>query len=688
MERLHYGVAYYDEYMPYDRLDEDIKMMKAAGITVVRIAESTWSTHEPQNGVFDFRSVDRVLDGMHAAGISVIVGTPTYAVPAWMVREHPEVLAETSRGPGKYGARQIMDITSPAYLFYAERIIRKLIGRVCSHPAVIGYQIDNETKHYGTAGPNVQLRFVKAMREKFGGDLNELNRRFGLAYWSNRIDAWEDFPSVLGTINGSLGAEFARFQRQLVTDFLAWQVGIVNEYKKPGQFTTHNFDFDWRGHSYGVQRDVNHFEASKPFDIAGVDIYHPSQSELTGAEISFGGDLTRSLKQSNYLVLETQAQAFPHWTPYPGQLRLLAFSHLASGASMVAYWHWHSIHHSFETYWKGLLSHDLQPNPVYNEAKTIGADFARLNESLVGLRKTNRTAVFVSNEALSAIDWFPLPGGILYNDIVRRCYDALYKLNVGCDFIYPDTDYKVLTEYDLIVVPALYSAPDTLLEKLNDFTKQGGHVVYTFKSGFANSDVQVRTSVQPGIIERSCGVNYQLFVEPKNVRVQLTGELFDTVEEDCIVETWMELLTPTTAEVWARYEHPQWKDYAAITTNRFGEGRATYIGFFPSEGLLLGVFKRVLREAGVWGQDQKLSFPLIVKSGVNAAGCRVRYFLNYSGEPVGFEYGYRDGRELLSGTDLRHGQLLRLPAWGVAIVEDRESAACSAAATEEGAARD
>ncbi|MBW7460927.1 beta-galactosidase, partial [Paenibacillus sepulcri] len=100
MKQLLYGVAYYDEYMPYERLDRDIEMMKAAGINVVRIAESTWSTHEPQNGIFDFSSVDRVLDAMHQAGIAVIVGTPTYAVPTWMVREHPDVLAETEKGPG------------------------------------------------------------------------------------------------------------------------------------------------------------------------------------------------------------------------------------------------------------------------------------------------------------------------------------------------------------------------------------------------------------------------------------------------------------------------------------------------------------------------------------------------------------------------------------------------------------
>ena len=111
--------------------------------------------------------------------------------------------------------------------------------------------------------------------------------------------------------------------------------------------------------------------------MAGVDIYHPSQDDLTGTEIAFGGDMTRSLKQKNYLVLETEAQGYPDWTPYKGQLRLQAYSHLASGANSVMYWHWHSIHNALETYWKGLLSHDFQENETYREACVIGKEFSR-----------------------------------------------------------------------------------------------------------------------------------------------------------------------------------------------------------------------------------------------------------------------------------------------------------------------
>ena len=113
MKELLYGAAYYDEYMPYDRLEKDVAMMKKAGINTVRIAESTWSTCEPQEGVFDFSHVTRVMDAMEEAGINVIIGTPTYAVPTWMVKAYPDVLAETVKGQGIYGARQIMDITHP-----------------------------------------------------------------------------------------------------------------------------------------------------------------------------------------------------------------------------------------------------------------------------------------------------------------------------------------------------------------------------------------------------------------------------------------------------------------------------------------------------------------------------------------------------------------------------------------------
>ena len=674
MKELLFGAAYYDEYMPYDRLQQDVAMMKKAGINTVRIAESTWSTCEPQEGVFDFSHVERVMDAMEEAGINVIIGTPTYAIPTWMVKSHPDVMAETVKGRGIYGARQIMDITHPVYRFYAERVIRKLMECTAHRKCVIGFQVDNETKYYGTAGKNVQEKFVKYFRRKFNNDLDVMNHEFGLDYWSNRINAWEDFPDVRGTINGSLGAEFEKFQRTLVDEFLSWQADIVNEYRREDQFITHNFDFEWRGYSYGVQPDVNHYHAAKALTIAGTDIYHPTQDDLTGAEIAFGGDMTRSLKRDNYLVLETEAQGYPGWTPYKGQLRLQAYSHLANGANSVMYWHWHSIHNSFETYWKGLLSHDMQENAPYREACIIGNEFSRLGSHLVNLKKKNDVAILVSNEALTALKWFGIEAtaagdnGIGYNDVVRWLYDALFKMNIECDFVWPESDN--LDQYKAIFVPALYAAPDELLEKLKQYTANGGTLVATFKTAFANENVKVSHEMQPHILSNCFGISYQQFTFPKNTG--LSGSIINGTakgaDEKAEAKIFMELLMPQEAEVLASYDHYNWKEYAAITKNHYGKGIAIYIGCMTDDNTLKAVLTDALNSAEV--EIPEYSWPVIVRKGTNDLGKYVRYILNYSAEEQNVVYHGADGTELFSEESVQDGENITVLPWNLKIVEE------------------
>nr|WP_276310671.1 alpha-amylase family protein [Bifidobacterium sp. SO1] len=569
-----FGAAYYDEYMPkdLDRVDTDMAMMLHAGINVIRIAESTWSACEPQPGIFDFSHIDRALDSARRHGISVIVGTPTYAVPTWLVRMHPDVLAVTPSGPGKYGPRQIMDIVNGSYRYYAERVIRKLIAHVADHPAVIGYQVDNETKYYDCVSQDMQTLFVKYLRGKFHDDLDELNAHFGLDYWSNRINAWEDFPDVTNTINQSLRGEFDRFRREQVTEFLDWQASIVREYARDDQFVTQNFDFGWKGGSYGIQPAVDHFTAARTLDIAGCDIYHPTQDDLTGKEIAFGGDLTRSLKDgANYLVLETEAQGNHGWLPFPGQMRLQAYSHLASGADMVEYWHWHSIHNSFETYWKGLLSHDLEPNPTYEEAGVFGREIARpeIGERLLHLRKHNRVALMVSNEALTALEGFRIGsgtrwgGGADYNDVVRRIYDALFELNVECDFLPTDAPAERLASYAVIVTPALYCASDETITRLREYVANGGHLISTLRSFVADEETTVWHDRAPHRLTDVFGMSYNQFTPPKGRVPVVFGDGSVDVADgagaagalaglpDAQAETLIELLKPNGSAVFS-----------------------------------------------------------------------------------------------------------------------------------------
>lgn len=675
MQHLLYGAAYYDEYMPYDRLQQDVDLWKKAGMNVVRIAESTWSTYEPKEDVFDFSHVLRVLDACETAHISVIVGTPTYAVPAWLVKKYPDVLAVTKEGRALYGHRQNMDITNPDYLRYSERIIRKLMEVTAHRSCVIGFQLDNETKYYGTAGVRVQEAFVRYLRQQFHDDIDAMNARFGLDYWSNRINAWEDFQDVRGTINGSLGAEFEKFQRSLVTEFLAWQEGIVAEYKRQDQFITHNLDFEWRGYSYGVQPQADHKEIAKLLTVAGCDIYHKTQDELTGREIAFGGDLIRSLKKDNYLVLETQAQGYPDWTPYPGQLRLQAFSHLASGANGVEYWHWHSIHNSFETYWKGVLSHDLAENAVYREACMIGHEFERLSPRLVNLKKCNQVAILVSNEALSALHWFGIAataadqGETAYNDVVRRIYDVLYDHNIEVDFVFPDVTAEELSAYYMVVTPALYVASEKLLTVLKAYVREGGVLVSTYKSAFSDEYVKVYADVQPHALTDVFGAHYHEYTFPK--QAGLDGKLFTDVgtrHGTAKAELFMELLEPDTADVLLTYEHKYWGGYAAVTRNPYGTGVGYYIGCGCDADTRWEILQAALRDAGVEIPQER--YPLIRRTGTNDEGKRVTYYMNYSGEARAFVYHGADGTELFSGKTITSGQEYRLKAWDLCVIEE------------------
>lgn len=661
MKDILYGTAYYYEYLPVDRLDKDIEMMKAANINVVRIGESTWSTYEPQDGVFDFSPLDKVLDAMHAAGIHVIVGTPTYAIPTWLAKTYPEVMVQVGGQRKPYGARQIFDITNPTFIRYAERIIRKMMQHVAHHPAVIGFQVDNETKHYGTSSDNVQKGFVQFLKREFKGDLKQLNQEFGLDYWSNRINAWEDFPSMDGTINGSLQTAFETYRQKLVTDYLSWQVSLVDDYRLANQFVTHNFDFEWRGYSYGIQPEVNHFDASAALTYAGGDIYHPSRKHLTGTELSFAGDELRTLKHDNYLVMETQAQAFKQQVPYPGQLRQLAYSHLASGANMVEYWHWHSIHNSAETYWKGILSHDFQPNPIYDEVKQTGTELKRLSSHLVNLKIKANVAFLASNRSFTALNAFPFSDNHNYNDLFRSLYDQFYRLNIRTDIT--DETHIRLQDYQLIVVPALYSVSDAFLDKLDDYVKRGGHVIYTFKSGFTNEHVKVRMDQQPGRLTRSTGVHYNLFVDPDGT--QLVGQSRSLRQiADTSLQDWMELLIPDTAEILATYDDPNWSNYAAITKNHYGQGSVIYLGCYPSAAVISQLVADYTQELGL--RRFTAAFPVIIKQGTNDLGKTVTYYFNYSSETQLVSNPVR-GTNLLSNQEVVNKLVLN--PWGVAIVE-------------------
>ena len=665
MDTVLYGVAYYSEYMPYERSDKDVQLMQQAGINVVRMGESSWGLWEPEDGRFEYAWMDRVVDRMQKAGIKVIMGTPTYSVPAWMYKEHPEMFITRFGGRTiTYGLRQNTDLANPTYRSYCERIIRKLLEHYKDNSTIIGWQLDNETTSGGAANPDVQAGFVQYLQNKFK-TVDELNKIWGLNYWGQRLNDWTEIPPEEGIINPGWKLEWQRYSQWLTTDFLSWQAKLVNQYKRPDQFVTH----DLAGPPNPV---VNEYQISRALDVVAANPYHGTQDQFDGMGSSMVGDYVRSLKQTNYLVTETNAQTIgwdskEQFPPYDGQLRLDVYTHLSSGANMVEYWHWHSIHYGQETYWKGVLSHDLEPNRAYAEVSRTARELRRIGPHIVDLKQNNKIAILYSNDSYFGIEFMKFSDRVNYRWLMQQMYSSLYRANIGVDFVFPEN--LQLATYKVVVVPPLYVASDEVLSKLVEYVRAGGNLVMCFKSGFTNDYDTVRWSMAPGPLREVAGVHYQEF---SNLRTPLAlkDDPFHAGAENKVSE-WAEMLVLDTAKPLAYYDHPFFGKYPAITRNSFGKGTLTYEGTVLSDELQEKVLLGILKLAGLEGADQKLPNAVHVKHGVSRTGKTIHYYFNYSNDLQKFVYSYGGGSDLLLQTAVLPDQTITLKPWDLAIVEEK-----------------
>ena len=665
MDTVLYGAAYYTEYMPYDRLERDVQLMQQAGISVVRMGESSWGLWEPQDGRFEYAWMDRVIDRMQKAGIKVILGTPTYSVPAWMYKEHPEIFITRFGGQTiTFGNRQNTDLMNPIYRSYSERVIRKLLEHYKNNTTVIGWQIDNETSAGGAANPDVQAGFVNYLQKKFQ-TVDELNKVWGLNYWGQRLNDWTEIPPEEGIINPGWKLEWERYQQWMTTDFLAWQSRIVNEYKRPDQFITHDLAGPPRA-------EVNEHDIARTMDIMAANPYHGTQDQFDGLGSTMAGDYTRSLKRTNYRVTETNAQTIgwdskEQFPPYDGQLRLDVYTHLSSGANMVEYWHWHSIHYGQETYWKGVLSHDLEPNRAYAEVSRTAHELQRIGPEIVDLKRTSKVAILYSNDSHYGIEFMKFSDKVNYRTILGQMYETLYRQNVAVDFIFPESTN--LSDYKVILVPPLYVASDEVLNRLVDYVHGGGHLVMAFKSGFTNEYDTVRWTMAPGPLRKAAGFRYQEFSNLAKP-LALKGDPFKA-DAGNKVSGWAEMLILEGAQPLAYYDDPFFGRYPAITQNHFGSGTLTYEGTVLSDTLQTKVLLKVLQMAGLTGPDQELAPPVHVKHGTNRNGRTIHYYMNYSSDSQTFKYPYKLGEDLLTKMTVAPSQTVTLKPWDLAILEEK-----------------
>jgi beta-galactosidase len=677
-----YGVAYYAEYQPYDRLERDLDLMAAANLTVIRVGESVWSTWEPEDGRFELDWLQPVLDGAHARGIRVILGTPTYAMPPWLARKHPEVTAERSTGQRiPYGHRQDADYSQPAFRWHAERITRAVVGRYVDHPAIIGYQVDNE--------PGIELfhnrgafqSFVDRLRTKYG-DVDTINERWGLTYWSHRLARWDELWPPDGNTVPSYDLAWRVYQAQITSDFIAEQAAIVRELARDDQFVTT---------CMALSRPAfDPAELNRELDIAAVNPYYPMQDALTMPEpppgsprlgwaahagawaIHLLADLTRGAKQDQpFLVTETNALAIGeshnNYPAYDGQWRQAAWALVARGARMVEYWHWHSNHFGHETYWLGVLNHDGEPGRCYAEVSRIGAELQRAAEPLAGLRPDADVGLLYSSESRWAMQFQPPLGGPdgpdrnSYDRILGRFYEGLFGAGLQAEVIYAQ-DFET-TELPVLLAPALYIAGDALLERLDAYARAGGHLVLSFRTGYADEEARPRAEVMPGPLREAVGARYQEYTNlsaPVPVRGLPGFELPDGIA----ATAWADALELEGANALVHYEHPHLGRWPVVTTRVHGQGRVTYIGTLPDRAFAVELARRLAPERDAWAERPE---SVTVTSGRTAAGRRVRFVANWSWDPAGFSLPV-PVQDVLSGDEMALGAPLDLGPWDIRVL--------------------
>jgi beta-galactosidase len=591
LDAIAFGGDYNPEQWPEEVWREDIRLMREAGVNLVRVGIFSWALLEPREGEFTFDWLDRVLDLLHTAGIRVDLATPTAVPPAWFIRHYPDSRPVTREGHVLGGgARQTFCPTSPAYARAAARITERLGQRYGGHPALALWHVHNEFG--GALAACYCTTCAAAFRDwlrRRHGDLDALNAAWGTSFWGQRYGDWAEIepPRLAPTVvNPAHQLDYLRFCSDAHLANYRRERDILRPLSPDVPITT-NF-------MIANCKAIDYWKWADEVDVVANDHYLQAERPDNHIELSMCADLTRAVAGGAPWLLMEHSTSAVNWQPRniakrPGELARNSLAHVARGADGVMFFQWRASTVGAEKFHSAMLPHGGTGTRVWREVAALGADVAALGEMRGGQVAADVGVVWdwESWWALE-LDWRPSQD-LDYRERVEAYYERLWRAHLTVDFVHPEGD---LGRYRLVVVPSLLLTTTAAAKNLTGYVENGGTLVVSYFSGIVDANDAVHPGGYPGVLRDLLGLTVEEFLP---LRSGERTRLDNGVDAD----VWAEDVKPRGAQTVIRYLDGPAAGGPAVTRHRLGRGHAWYVSTRLSGPALDTVLADAYADAGL-----------------------------------------------------------------------------------------
>lgn len=607
-------------YDMHDVINEDIRMMKLSNCNVVAIGMFSWTSLEPEEGVFTFEWLDEIFDLLYKNGIYVILATPSGAKPIWLAKKYPEVLrVQANRVRNLYGERHNHCYTSPIYREKVKKINEALALRYKNHPALLMWHISNEFE--GECHCELcQAEFRKWLKERYNNNLDELNKAWWCKFWSHTYTDWSQIesPAPHGEMGlHGLNLDWKRFVTARTLDYCKFEIDILRKITPNIPITTNFHDY------VKLERGIDYWKFADYLDVISWDNYpywHGETSDFDeGSRRAFIHDLNRSLKSGKPFMMMESSPSATNWQPVaklrrPNMHKLSSLQAIAHGSDTVQYFQWRKSRGSSEKFHGAVVDHCGHENTrVFNDVKSVGELLAKLDD-VVGTSVEPNVAVIYDWENYWALAdaQGPRKEKKDYFDTCQKHYKAFWQQSIPVDVINMDCDFS---KYKVLVAPMLYMVREGVGERISEFVKNGGTLITTYLSGIVNDNDLCFLGGFPGHLKDITGIWSEeidaLYDNDINY-VKITDKSLN-IKNEYKATIFCDLIHAESAKVLAEYSSDFYKGMPALTCNNYGKGKAYYIAFRNNEEFLADFYKAIADNVKL-----KKAVNAILPYGVNA----------------------------------------------------------------------